>query len=809
MTSEDTSLASRETMIAQFEALPDAQIAEMLEALRLRREAQFAPDAVTDDDATKASNDDDATRTAASSSTPTAGGIFSKRYADNRLAAGHAALFANFDAVYDAETARHFFAELSDLAPGDRPCIVVCSGGRQPTLHVLHGVARFPRQIARPSRHDSELHAFLGDAFGTSTPASIRVDPAWFVTADHPTPSIKDFEKEIEADPTSAYISTADTTGRVAQACLLPSCFAPYLLNKPIGPVQAWPILRAASDRTRIKGSLSRLWTWIMAVADDRNDTTRVDVIVPVAEDETFAAARTAVRVAICPTALAHAPAPAAVGAQQSTDSAATAAVTLLTQTLNTAFRKNTASSVKGIAQRWPYQLDTLKRLWNVTDPSLAPPMWTVLATEKRGAGARAVVSVACTNLAAKLGFRAPIITHEIGNKVHGLDLVPDDTSDLLQGASIWLFSVLLPAEATAVLEDTRLWDEHLQGSSNPTFADTRQALKQARLAPVLTFVPMYAMVCSYEVFMSVILGEAHDAVLELRATREALWSMHIDLERKFLFDRKLASQIITEIRLQFVGYLRSVFHPRGRVMLPVLTEMIDDLRFERWRPPPLPAPLAQLLNPPQGPTRQPAPAFGLTPPQRPAPAPAPAPALALPPHQPRGPTEPQVPVMNPTPVAQWQVGTAALRPMIDQAKQLGSGIPKADNGMNICLTYQFKGRCYSLCRGRSTHRRLSAAEYQRVNMWHSQFCSAATPPQPPPVPSYQGYYTQPALPRPAPPPRPPQPPGQGPTPQLPTGRGQHRSSTPREPPPPMAAVPATTAPDTGPSTLGPDTARH
>ena len=114
-----------------------------------------------------------------------------------------------------------------------------------------------------------------------------------------------------------------------------------------------------------------------------------------------------------------------------------------------------------------------------------------------------------------------------------------------------------------------------------------------AKLTPAISFVPMYTMICKFEVIIVVLLGEEHEGTIELRKLRERLFRLYVGLERMFLTNASLASQIITEIRTQFIGFFRSAVVPRGRIMLPCLQKMADDILFDCWRPPSLPPSLS------------------------------------------------------------------------------------------------------------------------------------------------------------------------------------------------------------------------
>ena len=192
----------------------------------------------------------------------------------------------------------------------------------------------------------------------------------------------------------------------------------------------------------------------------------------------------------------------------------------------------------------------------------------------------------------------------------------------------------------------------------------------------------MYAIICKFEVIIVVLLGEAHEATIELRKLRECLFKLYVDLERMFLTNANLVSQIITEIRTQFIGVFRNAVVSRGRIMIPCLQQMIDDILFDCWRPPCLPPSISTLLRPTQAPRPHP-PAQHLMAQQH-----------QYTPQQNSTTARTQVQVIHPDPVQAFQVGQVTIKQFIDRGKrEQGGEIPKADNGANLCLTFHLKGR--------------------------------------------------------------------------------------------------------------------
>ena len=776
---KSTSSDTRADMMAELQEMSTEQILALLEA---RRNKQSAPDDTTAINETEASTTttDSPTR----QNTPQAGD-FAKAYSEHGLATEHSKMFESFKEVIDESSAEQFLTELCLLPVEDRPALIICSGGASPTLHTLHGLAMHPTSLRHPSKYDRKIFAFLGDSYAWSSgqkPASLQIQYSWFEAKEQSTPNITEFNAQLTSGTTRGYVNTTTShKAIITQACLLPAEFAPCLLDREVTPAQAWPLLRAAARKTATTGKLNILWNWLRAVSDVTNHDSRVDIILPTAESEHFAETRRAAGAAIIKEEDTPQDTQRLPAASEASD-----AIKLLVKTLGTSFPR-TSTSKKSVEARWPYHQNTLLRLCGVQCIADLPPVWDVLAAEKRGPGARAVLTVACCNVAANLGVEPPIITHDIANRVHDLAFVPDDRLDLLGGLSIWLFPVLTPAETATLLNKVRLWDDHLEGSNNPTLAETKQALSTAKLSPAVSFVPMYAMICKYEVVIVVLLGEAHLATIELRKLRECLFKLYVDLERMFMADKELASQIITEIRTQFIGFFRSAVVPRGRIMLPCLQQMADDIIFDCWRPPSLPPSINALLRPTQPPRQQ-------------LPAPHTAQQSQYTPQQGSTTARTQVQVLHPNPVQAFQVGQVTIKQFIERGRgEQGGEIPKADNGANLCLTFHLKGRCYSLCRGHTTHRTLSTPEHERLAAWHRRYCTTTTATAPQPSTTSYGQYTQPALPRDA---------------YSNRGRGRGRN-TGRQPSvtsldhtPPVTEITASRQLDEAASTLGPDTAR-
>ena len=730
---------SHETILSELEDLDPAIVAELLDAARLRQNATAAPTQPTPSP-NPVVIDDAASLTPAElpaqppASNPFAG-VFANHYASNTLVEQHTALYDQYDAIHDADSAITFVSALCHLSIEEQPSFLVCTGGTAPQLRVLHGCASFKGKLSKPSQHDGRVFAFTGDSYDASCPPSIHFDQCWFRRQHAAAPTHAEFTAAQKAKPLDPIVTTRTTkTASLCQVVLLPTAFLPFLIGVDLSPTAAWPILRKAADRTRQTAKLKSLWSWLCAVAEEVNTDLRLDVFLHTNGGKAFHTQRQQIATQLLPQQTA-APVPPTPSANTSS-SDTSKALLLIAKTLASSKQK-AAPQPKSPESRWPHQLPMLLKLCNVTQWQDLPDIWLSLADLKRGTAARVALTVACETEALQRSVTVPIITHAIANTVYDINFTPADRLNLLDGLSPWLFPARTPEEETTLRQDTNLWDQHLSGSQHHTMAESRVALQTARLSTLNGFIPLYTMVSSYEVVVAILLGPFHHAVSKITYLRELLFDMHRDIDRICQADPYFASLIVTEVRLQFLGFYRTAIRPTGVPILPSLRPMADAINFGTWRPPALPPQLSSLLTPSY---RQP----------RPSPAPAPPEA---PPQTgtPGTPGSSQQRINNTSPITHWQVGRTALRPIIDRAaSQAGGAIPQSDVGANLCLTFHLKGGCWSQCKGQHSHRRLSQTEYQRMNAWVQRFCNIAPPnhnrQEPGPTPTTT--YTTPNLPR-------------------------------------------------------------
>ena len=784
--------------LADLELDADA-LQEMVAAAKITRQARSTEPIAVDDDATTVADTPSPMPPAATNpSAPSP--PFATSYANCGRAAAQATLVKDFADAKNEEVA-DTIQQLCLMEPAERPCFLVCTSHPVARLRVLHGIDVHPPKLLDPSEFDGNAFAFHGDAFATDPPPTYQIEPGWFRREKAISITFSAFEAKL-TDPVGDVVdATSSTTKEIRSIALIPTAMAPLLMGKPLTPTAAWPILRAYAQREKLTAQLAPLFNWLLAVSIDANDKCRIDMFTPSDMAPVLFNRRSKIADMILPTATV---APTVIASSTTTPTATdpqTAALRLLAAALSGGIAGAKAPAApKTPATRWPHQLPALLRVTQAADEAALPAIWWEAAKAKK-ADFRSVLAVMLNDRAVALKLPAPFASHRVANKVHEQAFAPTNDEDLADGFSPWDFPMLTPADHALLIEQTREWSEHVAGNNNPTIAETRAALRTAKILPIRRYTELFANLAHFEIFMDVCLGPAHTIVADLRYVREYLQDDQLRLERALTADPKLGSQIVTMVRLQVAGFLRTACHSAGHLIIPNLRGMADDLRFGTWVPPRLPHSLLNLLAPQQQQQqRYQPPMYQHQQHQRWQPQQQ---TYAQPQAQ-QGYAQNQF--QNAPRAQNTNFHTAwrffpALKPIVDGAKFVQGGtVPHTDEGIPFCLTFQFKGDCRANCTGRTTHRRPTPAEFARLDAWHQRFCRVApTPQNVASQPTPPSSYVQPNLPREAPrqqqnqrgAPRG----GRG-------GRGSGRSS-PITAPPPVPVVVASEDGGDGTSTLG------
>lgn len=739
---------------------------ELVVAARINQEACAPGTNAAADDATTVIKGATATAPAAlvlalaSATLPTAPPkqvlLFAAKYANSRLLAAHASLVKNF-MKNNVKEAAELLLRYQNYDPDERPCFVICTIAPTPRFRELHGFNIYPPKLAAPTQYDNNPYVFHGNSFDGNAPPTYDLNSTWLRNKTAYITSITTFEHAIK-DNNNALVSTGSSkVEQVRSICLLLTELAPILMEHTLSPTAALPSLRAFATKHKILTSMNPFFTWLSTMGQNENDKLRVDVFTPEDMGPELNAQRCNIAMALIGSGTSPAAtsaAPVATIVDKNAD-----VIKILAATIASALPgSKPATAPKTLSARWSHQLLSLLHICQVPDEISLMIIWWEGAKCKK-AEFRGILTFLLRERAKSPGIPVPYANHQVANKVHNQEFIPTNKFDLTDGISVWDFPKLTPAELALQLEFTCEWTKHLEGRNNPTLAETRGAMKTAKIAPVFTFVQLFAHVAHFEVFLDVCFGNTHIAFTKLRYLRQYLQEGQLPIERALATDCLLGSQIVTMIRLQITGFLRTVCKTSDRIILPDLTNMTDALCFGTWRPHVLPLAITSLLHQlrpaPTHPQPAPTPYAGYQ--QRgTVPFPAQTPSIY---NWQQGPPQPYSPPRNNGQSADrdcnhtfnpgWMF-PIALKPIILHARTVQGGeVPLTDYHIPFCITFQYKGECRSNCQGRPTHSAPSTAEFARLSACHCRFCLPVTggpPPPQQPLPPAPTSYTQPML---------------------------------------------------------------
>ena len=155
------------------------------------------------------------------------------------LATAHAKIYADFDAV-DPGNVHQYLRELGDLVVVQQPCFIVCMCGTNHTILVLHGLAMHKRNQHAKSKYGGGTFTFLHIVGPGERASSIKLRTVWLDKETTTASTYNAFNKAIKIPPPdTTIIPTATQEKNTIRACLLPTTFAPLLLDNNVTPAAA------------------------------------------------------------------------------------------------------------------------------------------------------------------------------------------------------------------------------------------------------------------------------------------------------------------------------------------------------------------------------------------------------------------------------------------------------------------------------------------------------------------------------------------------------------------------------------------
>ena len=140
---------------------------------------------------------------------------------------------------------------------------------------------------------------------------------------------------------------------------MLLTAFAPVLMERPLIPVEAWPILRSFANKQKVTSNMNSFFGWISAVGQLENKNLQVDLFTPANMGQVLYTRRIKIsNVILGTTPVAPTPPPPAT--QTGSDPNANA-IRLLAATIAKALPANKPTPApKTPLSCWPHQIATL-----------------------------------------------------------------------------------------------------------------------------------------------------------------------------------------------------------------------------------------------------------------------------------------------------------------------------------------------------------------------------------------------------------------------------------------------------------------
>ena len=217
-----------------------------------------------------------------------------------------------------------------------------------------------------------------------------------------------------------------------------------------------------------------------------------------------------------------------------------------------------------------------------------------------------------------------------------------------------------------------------------------------------------------------VLLPSVHPLVIAYVNFMGSWNELHIPLAEYFATDAAKPALFLRSVQLRTAAYWQQVTQATAQtaplVKPPDYSALLSSLLIQSWVIPTMPGTsLPSLLDPvrvggqrpgqysdPQGPSRPAAP----SPAPAPAPAPSPAPAPAPAPRQ----TEVRNPSVDSQIAAAMEGRTFRIASLFNRTVRP----PKHDDGIEVCCSYHWRGKCSSGCGRNRSHRPLTEAERVR-----------------------------------------------------------------------------------------------
>ena len=218
---------------------------------------------------------------------------FAGLFEDRALFRAQADLCADLNSLVATGNGPESLKKVMQLAPHERPVLLLCIDGPRPLLAALHSPDQFPTKLTDPTEWDNRYFFFRGDQKNGAAPILIELDYTWFDPITITVPSIDAFNKALKkADPVEGVVTpTAQskfTETLAGQGVWAPQLFCNTLLKRSLTVNAVWEVWRqqAAELPEGSKKNLTSVWSWIRAVGTATGDDARLAFLTAIEPDD-------------------------------------------------------------------------------------------------------------------------------------------------------------------------------------------------------------------------------------------------------------------------------------------------------------------------------------------------------------------------------------------------------------------------------------------------------------------------------------------------------------------------------------------
>ena len=577
------------------------------------------------------------------------------------------------------------------------------------TAVILHHMERFPARMGRSTSWDGKWFLTSGQAIAGHWLTYNMPDDLLDCAGPAQTYSTDRVQREIANTPGLKELNVVTSEENLEDLTLIttrrsmwiPNHFAALLLAENLSPVDVWERLYGVLVRDGVMEECVPLLEFL-AYQLLGGDSSNAAAFRELSQPNSNAAL-----VRHRQTVLNHlSPVPSGAAPTVSGDVSGLSAVDFRSLVEALRISNSSAASVpkSGLntpEKRWGLNLDTLLKYCHVSKSEYLAPIWFALAKGPRKEE-RSIIQSALGEIARSTTAATSVpllVTKELHSTIVNLMFWPGDLDRLDEG--LHPFRTIYSSAAKTSHDQTLLQTYDAIATEGTLRLEDVQLFKHTLKSnwPV-DFVQLDTTLKLFLNLLLVLFGEVHPLSVAYR-TFIGLWnSLSVQLSEQFGCDSSKPALFLRSVQLRLSVYwqtLSTATTSQAQLqMAPNFSELLTALRVQSWVPPRMP---------------------GVA---------VPVPTLQVPPttEQPGGVIAPEVPpvatttrtsVQNPSLDAEIGKGMEGRQFQLRKLFVNGTHPPKTSTGQDICCSYHLKGRCFSDCHRRATHRPLARPDMDKL----------------------------------------------------------------------------------------------